>query len=632
MQPTRGLGLAAAVLIISVIAPRALRAEDSVAFKASYTKLECMIPMRDGVRLYTAVYAPKDTTLDAPILLNRTPYACSPYGVDNFPPVMPMEYQRHIRDGYILVFQDVRGRYMSEGEFQDVRPYKPEKKSDTDIDETSDTYDTVDWLIKNLRHHNGRVGIKGLSYGGFYAWMGTIDAHPAVKAASPQAPVARWMGGDDFFHNGAFLLPHAFNFYGWFGWPRPKPKEELDRQFDHGTPDEYKFFLDMGPLSNANARYFHDSVAFWKTLTENDLWNDFWSERDILPHLKGIRPATLVVGGWFDTENLYGALNSYAANERQTPGASNMIVMGPWFHGQWWWPGGDSLGRIQWGSPTSRFYTDSIEIPFFNYYLKMGGSIALPEAFMFNTGANVWRRFDEWPPRRADEANLYLGDNGVMSFVKPGKVRLDHDEYVNDPSRPVPYTAATTHWYNPAFMLEDQRFASRRPDVLVYQTDRLENDVTIAGPIDANLYVSTSGTDADWVVKVIDVFPDTLGGGGPRGGWGQSEDLVQLGGYQMLVRGDVLRGKFRNSMSKPEPFQPNTVTPIRYRLNDVLHSFKKGHRIMVQIQSSWFPMIDRNPGKFVDIFQTKEEDFQKTTQRVYRSGTYPSCLTFKILK
>jgi putative CocE/NonD family hydrolase len=615
-----------ALLASSCAPPEGAPAPDAAAgtaaqLAATYTKQEVMIPMRDGVGLFTSILVPEDTSEPHPILLRRTPYSCRPYGPDAFPESVPLQQARYLRESYIVVCQDVRGRYMSEGEYANVRPYLPEKSGPQDIDETTDTWDTVDWLVKNLPTSNGKVGISGISYPGFYTWMGTIDAHPAVAATSPQAPVSKWMAGDDFFHNGAFLLPHAFDFYSSFGWPRPAPKSEPDQGLDKGTPDEYRFFLEMGPLSNANERYLHHEVAFWDTLTLNGQWNDYWAARNVLPHLKDIRPATLVVGGWFDTENLFGALNSYAANETQSPGAANALVMGPWYHGGWNSSRGDSLGAIGWGSETSVFYTDSIEGPFFDHWLKGAPDPGLPEAYVFDTGAKAWRRFDAWPPAGTSERSFYLQPEGGLGFEPPAAGGREYDEYVHDPSNPVPYTNEIVEWYDPAFMLEDQRFASRRPDVLDYATPPLEEDVTVAGPIQVSLSVSTTGTDADWVVKLVDVFPDNEAGGDP----------IPLSGYQMLVRGDVLRGKFRNGLDHPAAFQPGVPTEVAFTLQDAFHTFKRGHRIMVQVQSSWFPMVDLNPGKFMDIFQATEADFRATTQRVYRSPSRPSRLTVRRL-
>jgi putative CocE/NonD family hydrolase len=596
--------------------------------RANYTKQEVMVPMRDGVKLFTSIYVPNDTTRLHPFIFQRTPYSVAPYG-SRFSPFLGNQLRAYAHAGYIIVRQDVRGRYMSEGEFVNVRPYVTDKRGAQSIDETTDTYDTIDWLLTNVKGNNGRVGISGISYGGFYSSMGAIDAHPAVKAVSPQAPVSAWMHGDDFFHNGALLLPHAFDFFAWFGHPRPVPKNTPDPQLNHGTPDGYAYYLRLGALSNANPKVLHDSVAFWNELAQHWHWDAFWAARDVLPHLTALKPAMLWVGGWFDTENLWGALHAYGTAERQSPGATNRLVMGPWSHGQWGWGPGDSLGPIAWGSATGTFYTDSIEVPFFNYYL-LGDGQPQPkqfEAAVFETGADQWRFLDVWPPATT-ATSLYLREGGALAFAAPAARTPAFDEYVSDPAKPVPYTAEIVHWYNPAFMLEDQRFASRRPDVLVYQTDPLAERLTIAGPIPVEFSVSTTGTDCDWIVKVIDVFPDSTGQSSGGGGG----NPVKLGGYEMLVRGDVLRGKFRNSLAKPEPFVPGAVTPIQFVLNDVFHTFEPGHRIMIQVQSTWFPMIDRNPGKFMDIFQAKDTDFRKTTQRVYRSAENASHVVLPVMK
>lgn len=618
-----------------VFAAVRLYAQDADYIRAHYTKYEYRIAVRDGVKLFAIVYVPQDTTQRYPIILTRTPYSVAPYEPDSFPPDVGNQRRAYFHAGYIVAYEDVRGRYMSEGEYVNVRPYLPVKRSGRDVDETTDTYDTVDWLIKNVRRNNGRVGISGISYPGFYSSMGAIDAHPAVKAVSPQAPVSKWMGGDDFFHNGAFLFPHALDFYASFGRSPPGPHPEPDRPFDHGTPDGYQFYLDLGPVSNANARYLHDSVPFWNELMQHGRWDSFWEARDVLPHLTSLKPAMLWVGGWFDTENLWGALHAYAAAERQNPGAVNRLVMGPWAHGQWSWSRGDSLGAIAWGQATSLFYTDSIEFPFMNYYLKDGSAPPREfEAAVFQTGANAWRFLDRWPPAGAAARPLYLRERGGLAFATPPAAAGTpaYDEYVSDPAQPVPYTAQITHWYNPAFMLEDQRFAAGRPDVLVYRTEPLASDLTVAGPIEVHFHVSTSGTDCDWVVKVIDVFPDTLQAAGQTSGFfGARARGLQLGGYEMLIRGDVLRVKFRNSMSRPAPSVPGVVAPIRFTMNDVFHTFREGHRIMVQVQSTWFPMIDRNPGKFEDIYDAAPADFRKTVQRVYRSRASPSYVVLPVL-
>ena len=614
------------LLIVSV---SFLFSQAPYSLAARYDKHEYMIPMRDGVRLFTSVYTPKDTTKSYPFLINRTPYSSAPYGENFYPPYIGTQAQKFAEEGYILIIQDVRGRYMSEGTYLNVRPYVENKKSPKDIDESSDTYDTVDWLVNNVRHNNGRVGIYGISYPGFYTTTGTIDAHPAVKATSPQAPVSTWMAGDDFFHNGAFLLPHAFDFFATFGWPRPSPTQNDSRRFDHGTIDGYKFFLGLGPLPNANTKYLKDSVSFWNDIMNHGTWDSFWEARNILPHVKNIKPATLVVGGWYDSENLYGALNLFAAINNLNPKNQNRLVMGPWSHGEWGYDNGDSLGNIKWGSSTGRFYVDSIVVPFFNYYLKDKGQPNLTKAMVFETGNNVWRFLDSWPPKNTKTTDLYLDKKNRLSFTRPvqGDPSTDFDEYISDPSKPVPYTAEVRHWYNPAFPLEDQRFAWTRPDVLVYETDVLTDDITVAGPITASLIVSTTGTDSDWIVKVIDVLPENFPLIGPDG----KRNDPKLRGAQRMVRGDVLRGKFRNSLAEPEPFVPNQPTKIEFVLNDIFHTFKKGHRIMVQIQSTWFPMIDRNPQTFVDIYHARESDFQKATQRVYHTPALNSHLKLQIL-
>lgn len=597
-------------------------AQPASQFREAYTKKEVMVPMRDGVKLFTAIYAPKDRSKDHPIILMRTPYSSAPYG-EQYRVWWGTQGYHYIDKGYILVVQDVRGRFMSEGDFIDVRPYIPEKKSATDIDESSDTYDTVEWLINNVEGNNGKVGIHGISYPGFYAWMGTLSGHPAVVATSPQAPVSEWMGGDDFYHNGALLISHAFGFYAYFGWPREGgPTSTYPSRFQYPCQDGYKFYLSVGALPNFNGRFLHDSVQMWNDLSEHWTWDDYWAKRTVRPHLKDIITPVLVVGGWFDAENLYGALRSYESANSQSPDNRVRIVMGPWAHGWWQQPGLDSLGDIKFGSVTTTWFTENVIGPFFDMHLNAAPAADIAEATMFMTGQNEWRKLDAWPPKGLKKVSYYFGGGSSLSTKKPTAASA-HDEYVNDPAKPVPYTAEVRQWYNASYMLEDQRFASRRPDVLVFQTEELGEDVTIAGPISVNLYASTSGTDCDWVVKVIDVFPDTMATPPNHRARG-----VQLGGYEMMVRGDVLRGKFRKSLAKPEPFTPDEPTKVSFVLQDVFHRFKKGHRIMVHVQSSWFPKIDRNPGKFMNIFQATDGDFVRTTQRVYRTASMPSHVEF----
>jgi hypothetical protein len=596
-------------------------------FRQNYTKREVYVPMRDGVRLFTAIYTPKDMTQKFPLLLQRTPYSISPYGADRYSDVGGTTLG-FLKEGYILVRQDVRGRFMSEGEFDHMRPHKPVKGGPRDIDESTDTYDTIEWLLKNVANHNGRVGMWGISYPGFYSAAGMIDAHPALKAVSPQAPVADWFSSDDWHHNGAFLLAHAF---GWFSgsgceFKQPTPVSPCTG-FDRVTNDGYEFYLRLGPVRNANERYFKNSMRFWDEMMKNDTKTPFWQTRNLRPHLKNIKPAVMTVGGWFDAENLIGALEVYRNTEKLSPGANNILVMGPWVHGGWGGSGnedGGVLGDARFDAPTAKFYRENIELPFFNFHLKDKGKGDLPEAYMFETGANQWRRFDAWPPRGTTQRALYFHANGKLSLDAPAAEGEAFDEYTSDPKKPVPLTPAPAGGMAQRYMTDDQRHAARRPDVLVYQTDVLEEDVTVAGPVWASLHFSTTGTDQDVFVKLIDVYPDRFPDG--QGSVGNT-----LGGYQQLVRGEVMRGKFRNSLEKPEPFVPGKATKVEYDMLDTFHTFKRGHRIMVQVHSTWFPWTDINPGKFMNIYEATETDFSKTTQRVYRSRALPSAVRIGVL-
>lgn len=607
----------------------AAAATDTLAelIRKNYTKREYRVPMRDGVRLFTAVYTPKDTAQHYPLLMRRTPYGCSPYGQDRYPATLgPSRLLVEAR--YIFVVQDVRGSFMSEGDFVNMTPHVSVKSTDGDIDESTDTYDTIEWLIANVPHHNGSVGMWGISYPGFYAAAGMIDAHPALKAVSPQAPIADWFF-DDFHHHGAFFLPDAVNFFCAFGRQSSQPTTEWGEAFDYDTPDGYQFYLDLGPLKNINQKYFHGRREFWNRIVEHPDYDEFWQARNILPHLKAVAPAVMTVGGWFDAEDLYGPLATYRAVERQNPDVFNVLVMGPWFHGGWGRSEGERLGNIEFGDRTSLFYRRKIELAFFDHYLKGRGDHDLPEAYVFETGANRWRTFDRWPPQRVTAKSLYLGGGGQLSYTPPTGGGPAWDEYVSDPAKPVPFTEQITTRVPKAFMTADQRFAARRPDVLVYQTEVLSEDLTVAGPILADLWVSTSGTDADWVVKLVDVYP--------LAALQESENGTQclsrpLGGYQMLVRAEVIRGRYRNSYEHPEPFVQDQPTRVKLPLQDVLHTFKRGHRLMVQIQSTWFPMVDRNPQKYVDnIFAADATDFVKATHRIHRSPEHPTRLQISVL-
>jgi putative CocE/NonD family hydrolase len=607
-----------ALTLLGLVHPDRLDAQGVDLVKARYTKYEYRIPMRDGVRLFTAVYVPKNQDERYPILLTRTPYSVQPYGEDAYKPDLGPS-ALFGNEGYIIAYQDVRGRWMSEGQFVNMRPHRPRKNGSQEIDESSDTYDTIDWLIKHIPNHNGRVGMWGISYPGFYAAAGMIDAHPALRAVSPQAPVTDWFTGDDWHHNGAFFLPHAFNFLAAFGHPRPAPTKEQTDRFRYGTPDGYAFYLQMGPLSNANQRYFKDDVPFWNEIMEHGTFDEFWQARNLRRYLKNIKPAVMTVGGWFDAENLFGALETYKNVEAGSPGTTNVLVMGPWRHGGWSGGDGRSLGPVSFNSNTAAYYRETIEFPFFQYFLKGKGSSSFPEAWVFETGTNQWRTYEAWPPRIVERRSLFLRPRGLLSQEPPiDRDAGSFDEYRSDPSRPVEYIDQIEIRMTGDYMIQDQRVASRRPDVLVYQSAELQEDFTVVGPIQARLFVSTSGTDSDWIVKLIDVYPEDYPGGD------SDSSGVKFGGYQQLVRGDVMRGKFRKSLTHPEPFVPDQPTPVNFTLQDVAHTFRAGHKIMVQIQSSWFPLVDRNPQKFVDIYRAAESDFQPARQRVYHHGEMPS--------
>jgi putative CocE/NonD family hydrolase len=599
-----------------------LHAQNDTTWVAQhYSKREVMIPMRDGAKLFTAIYTPRDSGV-YPILLNRTPYSCAPYGENRYRPNMGPN-KLLAEEKYIMVYQDVRGRYMSEGEFVDVRPHIDKKKK-KQIDESSDTYDTVEWLVKNLKS-NGKVGIYGISYPGFYAAAATPGGHPAIVAASPQAPVSDWFVGDDFHHNGALFLPHFFNFISSFGAPRPVPTTRSAPRFQHPTQDGYRFFLDMGPMRNVNLKYFGDSIAMWNDVTRHPDYDEWWQDRNLANHLSDVRCAVMTVGGWFDAENLYGALNVYRNMEAKNPGISNRLVMGPWVHGGWARNSGDRLGDISFGSNTSLHYQQEMELRFFNFHLKGKGADDLPEASVFETGANRWRSFDVWPPKEAAQQMFYLHAGGTLSNTPPSAGEAAFDEYVSDPAHPVPFMTSIQIGMAKEYMVADQRHAATRPDVLVYQTAPLTEALTFAGPLTMSLDASTTGTDCDFIIKVIDVFPNNAPND-PANAAG-----VQMGDYQMLVRGEPFRARYRKSFSQPEAMRPGEVEHIEFTLPDVLHTFQPGHRIMIQVQSTWFPLVDRNPQQFVNIYECGEEDFVKATMRVYHSAEKASCLKVGVM-
>ncbi len=620
--------LAALLTIVANVCFAQTNTLDSAWIRENYTKQEEMIPMRDGKKLFTAIYVPKDLSEKHPILMKRTPYSSAPYGTNNFPEFWNTYQRLYLRENYIIVVQDVRGKYMSEGEYVDVRPYITDKKGN-EIDEASDTYDTVDWLIKNIKNNNGNVGAFGISYPGFYSTMVALSGHPAVKAASPQAPVTDWFMGDDFHHNGAFFIMDAFSFYPSFGSPRPNPTTKNPSVQLITGADNYDFYLKTGALKNF-AKLMGDSVAFWKELYAHPNLDDWWKARNTRNFVQNIKPsvATLVVGGLFDAEDTYGAWNLYKAIEEKSKN-NNKLVMGPWYHGQWGGRAdGSSLGNVRFGAKTAEWYQNNVELPFFNYHLKGKGSLEkLSEATIFFSGENNWKQLSQWPPKEATSTHMYLQGDNSLSWNKSSS-NTSFSTYISDPAKPVPYTEDVHLKRTREYMTDDQRFASRRPDVLVFKTEVLSNDVTLAGPLYANLFAALSTTDADFVVKLIDVFPDTFA----YKNTSPTDVVYPMAGYQMLVRGEVMRGKFRNSFEKPEAFAPNKIEKVNFYLPDVAHTFKKGHQIMVQIQSSWFPLVDRNPQKFINIYEASDSDFQKATIKIYHDAAHPSSIVLPILK
>jgi uncharacterized protein len=598
--------------------------------RAHYTKFDYRIPMRDGVKLFTSVYVPKDTSQPYPMLMQRTPYSVAPYGIDNYRPV-PGPSEVFTKEGFIFVYQDVRGRYLSEGTFIDIPPHKTRFDGPKDTDDSTDTYDTIDWLVKNVPNNNGKVGIWGISYPGFYAAFSLIDSHPALKAVSPQAPMGDVGNGDDAFHNGAFYLAANFGFYTGFkprGDEPERPKKSVP--FDFGTADAYDFYLRMGPLSNSNEQYLKNTNPYWTDNLKHARYDEFWQSRSLVPHMKNVKPAVMFVGGWFDAEDLSGPLKLFNELEKNGPSAPDTLVMGPWLHGGWSGMPGDKLGNLDFASKTAEYFREHIELAFFLEHLKGKGDglkakadSATPKAWLFETGTNQWQRFDSWPPKNAAARELHFDAAGKLSMASPD---AGFDEYVSDPARPVPVIGEIGPGMPGDYMTYDQRFASQRPDVLVYQTEPLEHDLTIAGPITPLLSVSTTGTDSDFVVKLIDVYPIDYPDPDPN------PTKVHMGGYQQLVRGEPFRGKFRNSFARPEPFTPGKRTRIEFWMPDVCHTFRVGHRIMVQVQSSWFPLTDRNPQQFLDIPAAKASDFQKATERVYRGGADGSGIRVMVLE
>jgi hypothetical protein len=633
-----GLGLVLACLLVGAgfeVQAQAPGASQEEFIKTHYAKYEYRIPMRDGVKLFVSVYTPQAGAFkDAgsyPFLMTRTPYSCGPYGEDKMPARLGPS-QELLESGYIFVCGDARGRYESEGLFQEMNPHIDDKKSNKDVDESTDMYDTVEFLLKHVENNNGKVGITGISYPGFYTSASIIDSHPAIKAASPQAPMTNLFFNDDGYHGGAFMLAANYGFYTSFK-PQKNPTLPLTTRtpYDFGTPDTYKYYLQAGPTENLDKKFdgsnflFHDQVS-------HTTYDDYWKKRDLSQHMKNIHTAVMTVGGWFDAEDLSGPFKTFHAIDEFNPGAVNTLVVGPWTHGGWSIWDGDKLGDVNFGSKTGVFFRAQIQFPFFEYYLKGGdksknkdGGGPLPKAYVFETGSNVWKKYDAWPPKSAVAKTLYFRAGGKLSFDLPTE-KAGVDEYVSDPAHPVPFVNYPTDTVPQRYMDDDQRFASRRPDVLVYETEPLTEDVTIAGPVRPKLKVASTGTDSDFVVKLIDVYPEDFPNP-PSDAQGKrilGAAPVLMGGYEQLVRGEPMRAKFRDSWEKPTPLTPGKMVSVNAEMPDINHTFRAGHRIMVQVQSSWFPLVDRNPQTFVDIPMAKPEQFVKATESVYRSADAPS--------
>jgi putative CocE/NonD family hydrolase len=627
--------LFAAVTSAASIAQTPPAPEPEFNIRENYTKYEYRIPMRDGKKLFTSVYVPKDQSKTYPFLIQRTPYSAAPYGVDEYPRrVGPAPELWKL--GYIFVTQDVRGRWMSEGTFIEMTPHKV-NKGPKDFDESTDMYDTAEWLLKNVPGNNGRIGLWGNSYPGFYVSSSIIDSHPAIKAASPQAPVTDFYMGDDSYHNGAYMLASNFGFYTFFkqqDTPTLPPKNET--RFDFGTQDAYEFYLKAGTLADIIKLVSGDKKSLFAEQARNDTYNEFWQSRDISRHLKNIKTAVLTVGGWYDLEDPVGPLKVYKEIGKNNKGIANSLVMGPWSHGGWLRYDGAKLGHVDFGFKTADWYRKNILVPFFEKHLKDKEGAKIAEANVFETGTNVWRQYPQWPPAAAQPKTLYLKAGGKLGWSSDsGKA---YDEYISDPAKPVPYTNSVSINVPQEYVVGDQRFAASRTDVLVYQSDVLEEDITIAGPVTPKLFVSTSGTDSDFVVKLIDVYPAELNNANvaPTAGTNAApRDVpvpgVQMAGFQQLIRGEPFRAKFRKSFVTPSPMVPNQVEKIEFALPDILHTFRRGHRIMVQIQSSMFPLVDRNPQTFVSIPQAKASDYVKATQRVFRGGNEASALGVLVL-
>jgi putative CocE/NonD family hydrolase len=598
----------------------------------NYTKKEVDIEMRDGITLHTTIYTPKDTSKEYPILMQRTPYSSRPYGEGEFKTQIGPNIHL-MKEGNIIVYQDVRGRWLSEGHYENMRAYILNKTSDKNVDESTDTYDTIDWLVKNVEHNNGNVGVWGISYPGYYATYATIDAHPALKASSPQACIGDFFF-DDFHHNGAYLLSY-FRATSLFGTPRPNGDQPIDTAWyslpDLQTEDQYQFFLDKGPLKNLNSFFEYDikdemSIApdgmtddyFWNELKEHPNYDELWQSRGLIQHLDKSKShvATMIVGGWFDAEDLYGPLETYKNIEKNSDGY-NTMVFGPWDHGRWARRNGRNLvGNYYFGDSISEFFQEKIETKFFNHFLKGKGDAnsGLPEAYVYDSGRKEWKEYNAWPPEGTTKKAMFLSENQELTTEPKGTSEI---KFVSDIKKPVPYSEDIKSVFTPRkYMTDDQRFAARRSDVLVFETEVMQEDFTLAGDIMAKLKVATTGDAADWVVKIIDVHPADVETNE------EMQDHLKMSNYHLMVRSEVLRGRFRNSFSNPEPFVPNEKTEVNIKLQDVFHTIKKGHKLQVQVQSTWFPLIDLNPQTYVDnIFKADEADFKTQTHTVFTDSS-----------
>ena len=615
-----GMWVTASVLALAMVGSAQDQKPARPDLPKLFEKKEVMVPMRDGVKLHTEIYTPRDAQTPLPILMERTPYGISGG---------PQGYSGHLfsaqdlyGDGYIFVYQDIRGRYGSEGKFEMNRPLHDPKDS-KGVDESTDTYDTIDWLVKNVPNNNGRMGVRGISYGGFLSDMAMVNPHPALKAVSEQACMGdAWMG-DDFFHNGAFRLSYGFEYAALM----ETSKETFSFTYDNF--DLYDWFLRLGVLSNADKRYFHGEIPTWSNFVNHPAYDNFWQIHAVEHALKEPTVPNLNVAGWWDQEDFYGPMRTYQVLEKSDPKHLNYVVVGPWNHGGWAGGKGDSLGEIPFGLNTAEYFRQKVEAPWFAYWLHDKGTLPLKEALLFQTGSDTWTSFDSWPPKEAQKKNLYFGEGGTLSFDAPrANAPEAFDAYVSDPAHSVPYrhrpvdmTYPNDHpgsWYT--WLVQDQRFVDNRPDVLTWQTGELQEDVTIAGQVTAKLFASTTGTDSDWVVKLIDVYPQKV------------ESDWRLSGYELMIADEIFRGRYRKSYEKPGPLVAGEITPYTIDLHTADHVFKKGHRIMVQVQSTWFPLYDRNPQKFVpNIFEAKESDYQKATQKIYRSKDYPSSVEISVV-